>query len=211
MITTLLNTVAVAVLSQPAHGETAHQAGAHAAEAAGHAAGAAGHAEPAGVLPTVTQGIVPAIVSLVVFAIVFAVLAVKVWPTISKALDERANKIKGEIEAAEAARMTAKAALEEYQANLAQARAEAQKMIADAKAQQQGQFAEMKSKADAELAAMKSKAVAEIDAARKAALADVYTQAGTLATSVAGKILQREVNAGDQQRFVSEALAGMKN
>ncbi|MBY0308566.1 MAG: F0F1 ATP synthase subunit B [Phycisphaerales bacterium] len=183
--------------------------------AQGHGATAQpGHTEPheaVGPIPTTHQGLATAITAIVVFCVVLAVLATKVWPTISKALDERANKIKGEIEAAEAARMTAKAALEEYQANIAQARAEAQKMIADAKAQQQVQFAEMKAKADAELAAMKSKAVAEIDAARKAALADVYTKTAALATAVAGKILQREVNAADQQRFVNEALAGIKN
>lgn len=202
MITTFINTVAIAVFAQPAeHGATtAHGAADHAA-----------HIEPAGVIPTPAQGIIPGIVSLVVFGIVFAVLAVKVWPMISKALDERANKIKDEIDAAEEARATAKAALEEYQANLAQARTEAQKMIADAKAQQQVQFAELKVKADAELGAMKAKAVGEIEAAKKAAIAEVYTQAGTLATNIAGRILQHEVSSADQGRFVSEALASLKN
>lgn len=199
----------LAVTALPAAMAFAQEHGA----AAGHAAAAAEkHGEEAvGAIATPEQGAATAITALVVFLIVFAVLAAKVWPAISKALDERANKIKSEIEAAEAARMTAKAALEEYQANIAHARAEAQKMIADAKAQQQVQFAEMKAKADAELTAMKAKAVGEIDAAKKAALAEVYNQTATLATSVAGKILQREVNGNDQQRFVSEALAGMKN
>jgi F-type H+-transporting ATPase subunit b len=184
----------------------------HAPAATTHATGAhADEHEVVGAIATKEQGVATAITALVVFIVVLAVLGAKVWPAISKALDERANKIKGEIEAAEAARMTAKAALEEYQANLAQARTEAQKMIADAKAQQQVQFAEMKAKTDAELAAMKAKAIGEIDAAKKAALAEVYNQTATLATSVAGKILQREVNSNDQQRFVSEALAGMKN
>jgi F-type H+-transporting ATPase subunit b len=167
--------------------------------------------KPAEAIAGVKEGTATGITAIVIFIVVLVILGAKVWPAIAKGLDERANKIKSEIEAAEAARMTAKAALEEYQANIAQARAEAQKMIADAKAQQQVQFAEMKSKADAELTAMKSKAVAEIDAAKKAALAEVYTQTANLATTVAGKILQREVNAGDQGRFVSEALAGMKN
>jgi F-type H+-transporting ATPase subunit b len=176
-----------------------------------HGAAAKGHEEAVGAIATPEQGAATAITALVVFIIVLAVLGAKVWPAISKALDERANKIKSEIEAAEAARMTAKAALEEYQANIAQARAEAQKLIADAKAQQQVQFAEMKAKADAELTAMKAKAVGEIDAAKKAALAEVYTQTAALATTVAGKILQREVTSADQNRFVSEALAGMKN
>jgi F-type H+-transporting ATPase subunit b len=202
MLNTLLSTFALAIFAQPEHSPVA---GEHAA------GGGAAHIEPAGVLPTVAQGIVPAIVSLVVFVVVLLLLSKFVWPKIAGALDERANKIKGEIDAAEAARMTAKAALEEYQASLAQARTEAQKMIADAKAQQTLQFAEMKAKNDAELNAAKAKAVAEIDAAKKAALAEVYTQTATLATTVASKILQREVSSADQGRFVSEALAGMKN
>ncbi|MDP1662832.1 MAG: F0F1 ATP synthase subunit B [Phycisphaerales bacterium] len=196
MITTLLNTIAAATFAEPE-------------PMGGHTAGT--HIEPAGVLPTVAQGIVPAVVSLVVFVTVLLLLSKFVWPKIAGALHERADKIKNEIEAAESARMTAKAALEEYQSSLAQARAEAQKMIAEAKAQQQVQFAELRVKADAELTAMKAKAVGEIDAAKKAALAEVYSQTATLATAVAGKILQREVNSADQGRFVSEALAGMKN
>jgi F-type H+-transporting ATPase subunit b len=68
-----------------------------------------------------------AITALVVFAVVFAVLATKVWPTITKGLDERANKITGEIEAAENARKQAKDALEQYQQSLKQARAEARR------------------------------------------------------------------------------------
>lgn len=207
MISALLNTVALALYAQPGHGEAATAA--HQATEGAHAA--AGNIEPAGVLPTMSQGIVPAIVSLVVFVAVFAVLSVMVWPKITKALDERADKIKGEIDAAEAARAQAKKSLEEYEKNLAQAHAEAQKMIADAKAIQQAQLAEMKAKADAELAAMKSKAIGEIDAAKKAALAELYTHTATLSTAVAAKILQREVNAADQGRFVTEALAGMKN
>jgi len=201
MLITLINTVAIAAFVQPGHEGHDH----------GAAAAAGEHIDQAGVLPTPAQGIIPGVVSLVVFVVVFGLLSVMVWPKISKALDERANKIKSEIEAAEAARMTAKAALDEYQASLSQARAEAQKMIAEAKAQQQVQFAEMKAKNDAELAAAKAKAIAEIDAAKKAALAEVYTQTATLATTVAGKILQREVSSADQGRFVSEALAGMKN
>ena len=47
--------------------------------------------EAVGAIPTQSQGIASAVTALVVFALVFAVLAVKVWPTISTALDERAN------------------------------------------------------------------------------------------------------------------------
>ena len=53
--------------------------------------------------------------ALVVWLIAFVILAVKVWPVITKGLDERNDKILGEIKAAEDARSQAKQALAEYE------------------------------------------------------------------------------------------------
>ncbi len=160
----------------------------------------------AGAIPSLKEGLASAVTALVVFAIVFAVLAVKVWPTISKALDERANKIKDEIEAAEMARSQAKDALEQYQQSLSQARAEAQKEIDKARAQAQQIAAELKAKADVELGAMREKALKDIDAAKRAAVAEVYTQAAELSTSLAGKVLKRNISASDNQGLIEESI-----
>lgn len=165
--------------------------------------------ETVGAMPSQAQGLATGITAVVVFVIVAVFLQIVVWPKITKGLDDRANKIKEEIESAEAARMQAKMALDQYEKSLSEARAEAQKMIEQAKAMQATQLAEMKTRADAELANMKGKAIADIEAAKKQALSDIYSQTSTLATSVAGKILKREVNAGDQSRFIQEALAGL--
>lgn len=160
----------------------------------------------AGVLPTIEQGVVPMIVAFLVFAVVFAVLATKVWPTITKGLEERARKITEEIEAAENARKQAKDALEQYQQSLNQARAEAQKMIEQARAQQVALAAELKAKADVELGQMRERAMRDIEAAKRAAITEMYTQQSNLATAVASKILRRELNAGDQDALVQESL-----
>lgn len=172
-----------------------------------HGDHAHGSHEAVGAIPTVKQGVVTGITALVVFTLVFAVLALKVWPAITKGLDERAAKIRSEIEAAEAARKQAKDALASYERSLSEARAEAQQMLDHAKADQQKLTAELKTKADAELNAMKERAKREIDSARRAAVAEIYAEASSLATSIAGKILAREVNAADQQRLVNEAVA----
>lgn len=180
---------------------------------AGHADGAAHageHAVPkAGVLPEVNQGIIPMIVSILVFVVVFAVLAVKVWPPIVKSLNEREAKIRSEIESAEMARQQAKAALDQYERALADARAQGQRELEKAKALQAQQLSEMRAKADADLAQAKDKAMREIDAAKKIAIQEVYAQGAALSTMVAGRILKRELNASDQQRFVDEALANL--
>jgi len=164
----------------------------------------------AGVLPRPEEGIVPSLVSLVVFGIVFAVIATTVWPKIAKGLDERATKIREEIAAAEDARKQAKEALEQYEKSLADARAEAQRMLEKTKAQQQELANELRAKADAELTAMKERVRRDIESAKRAALAEIYNETANLATSVAAKILQREVTPRDQQRLVDESLAQLR-
>ncbi|MBX3363204.1 MAG: F0F1 ATP synthase subunit B [Phycisphaeraceae bacterium] len=170
------------------------------------ASAAADPAAEAQVVPPWQQGLMPLLVSLVVFAAAFAILSVKVWPVIVKALDERAKKIEAEIAAAEAARKQAKDALEEYERSLSQARAEAQKMLEETRAQQGRLAAELKAKADADLSMMRERAMKDIESAKRAALNEIYAETATLATHVATKVLGREVSAADQSRLVDESL-----
>lgn len=172
--------------------------------------GASKEGAPKGeLLAPLKQGLPAMIAAFLIFGLVFFILSGKAWPGILSGLKNREAKIQGEIEAAEMARMQAKMALEQYEKSLAEARTSAQKMIADAKAQQAQQIAEQRTKAEAELAGMRAKLMNDIEAAKKAALAEIYAQSAQLATGVAGRILQREVNSGDQQRFVEEALSGL--
>lgn len=168
------------------------------------------HPAPAGVVPTGPQGIVPMLVAIGVFFVVFAVLSAKVWPTIVKGLKDREMKIRSSIEEAEAAQKQAKAALAQYEQNLAAARAEAQKMLDDAKTQQQAIAAELKAKSDIELASLRDKAKRDIDAAKSAAIAEIHSYATSMATSIAAKILKREITPQDQQKLIQESLREMQ-
>lgn len=186
-------TASAALASDPAHG---------------------GAVEKVGVIPTINQAIVAPIVTLVVFAIVLAIIAVKVWPLINKGLSDRENKIRGEIESAEQARKQAKDALDEYQRSLENARAESQKMIETTRAQQGQLAAELKAKADVELGQLRERAMKDIDTAKRAALAEIYSEAVSLASTAAAKILRREVRPEDQRILVEEsvrALQAVKN
>jgi F-type H+-transporting ATPase subunit b len=172
-----------------------------------------GH-EAVGALPTAKQGLATGITALVVFALAAAFLGVFVWPKISKGLDDRAQKIKDEIEAAELARQQAKDALEQYQQSLSQARTQAQAEIDKARAQAQQIAAELKAKADVELSAMREKAMRDIDNAKRTAVSEIYDQSTQLATIMAGKILQRNVQVQDGDRIFQESLQqlqAMKN
>jgi len=168
-------------------------------------------AEKSSVIESKEAGIIPGVTAIALFLIVFGILAVMVWPKIVAGLDERNEKIVGEIAAAEEARKQAKEALDEYEKNLASARAESQKMLEETRAQQGALAAQLKATADAELSAMREKAVADIDAAKKQALNELYSESVNLATVMAGKILAREVTVDDQQKLMDESLAEMKS
>lgn len=170
--------------------------------------------EKAGVVPTISQGIVPMIVSLVVFAAVLAILSAKVWPKVVQGLKDRENKIREEIESAEMARQQAKDSLEQYQQSLSQARAEAQKMIESARQQQAVLSAQLRAQADAELAALRDRARKDIEAAKRAAVAELYNEATSLATLMASKVLKRQVTQADTNALVEESvkqLAALRN
>lgn len=196
-----LSALLPAVLTAPAQAQ--HALATHTVLAAAAPEGA----DKSGVIATPKQGLAPAITALVVFAIVCVVLMTQVWPKIVTGLDERAQKIRDEIAAAEAARKQAADRLDEYESSLAEARAEAAKMIEDTKAKQATIAAELRSKADKELTDLRQKALADIENAKKAALSEIYNESVALATTMAGRILQREVTVDDQQRLVSESLA----
>jgi F-type H+-transporting ATPase subunit b len=162
------------------------------------------------VIPTWFQGAAPKLAALVVFGIVFAVLASGAWPKIAKGLADRENKLRSEIEAAELARKQAKEALEEYQQSLQQARAEAQRMIDQAKSQQLAVAASEKAKLEAELAKERERALRDIEAAKKAAVGELYNQSAALATTLAGKILKRNITPSDHQQLIDESLVQMQ-
>ncbi len=182
-----------------------------AATAPAAAAAAADGAEKHGAVPTWQQGLITFGTTIIVFGIVLFVLGKFVWPNIAGGLDDRANKIRDEIAAAELSQKQAKAALDEYEKNLADARAEAQRMIDEAKTKQQQIAAQLKAEADVELSQMRERATKDIETAKRAAINEIYSEATNTATMIAGKILQREISADDQRRLVEESLQQLQS
>ncbi|MEM1329263.1 MAG: F0F1 ATP synthase subunit B [Planctomycetota bacterium] len=200
----LMLLVASLALAPVAHaapeGDATHAAETHTAEHGDH-----GH-EKGGVIPGVKQGLVTGLATIIVFGIVLFILGTQVWPKILGGLNERSEKIRSEIAGAEEARKQAKRALEEYEANLAEARAESQKMLENTKAEQAKLAADLKARADKELSEMRDKAMRDIDAAKRQALNEVYSEAALLATTVAAKILKREISEQDTSALIDESL-----
>lgn len=168
-----------------------------------------GHAAAAPANPLSFQ-VVPFVSTLIVFGIVFWILSSKVWPKISGALQAREDKIRSEIEDAERARRQANAALQQYEKALAEARAEAAKIIDQTKIEQQKLAAQLRAKTEADLNALRDSAMRDMEAAKRSAITEIYSQMAATATTIASKILEREINSSDQQRLVEETLGGLE-
>ncbi|MEE9212864.1 MAG: F0F1 ATP synthase subunit B [Phycisphaeraceae bacterium] len=171
---------------------------------AGHvlAATEAGEAAPSVFAGTIAQSIA----AMIVFLLLLAILWKAAWGPILKGLQDRENKIKADLEHAEAAARDATATLEQYKTQLAEAQAEVRKIIDQGRAAADRLAAKLKDQAQADITQIHQRAQRDIKTAKEQAISEVYAQTAMLATQVAGKILQRQINAEDQQRFVQESL-----
>lgn len=145
--------------------------------------------------------------AVVLFSLFAAILGVVVWPKIVGALQAREAKLEGDLVGAETARKEAEAALSEYKAKIAEAQKEAQSVVEEARKNAEQAASKIKAETEKEIAKMNERAQAEIASAKDAALNEVYAQAAELSTQIAGRILQREINAADQQQLISDSLS----
>ncbi len=142
----------------------------------------------------------------IVFIALFMLLKSKAWGPILKGLQDRENKIKNDLEEAERQNKQAAETLKEYQSQLADAQNQARKVIEQARTDASRLAQQEKDQAIAEINSMRQRAEADIRAAKEQAVSEIYTQVATVSTQVAGKILQREVNADDNQQLIEQAL-----
>jgi F-type H+-transporting ATPase subunit b len=147
--------------------------------------------------------------AIIVFLILLAVLYKYAWGPILQGLQQREEKIRGDLEEAEKANAEAKRTLEEYQQKLTEARNETRQMIEKARDDAEKLHAKLKSDAEQEAATVRKRAADEIRSAKEEALEEIYARTAALATDVAGRILQRQVTDEDTQRLVDESLEEM--
>jgi len=127
--------------------------------------------------------------SLVIVVILFFVFQKYALPKFQAILDERAEKIEGGLQHAEAAQAEAAALRAEYEQQLADARTEAARIKEAARAEGGAISAEIKAKATADAARTVETAQRQIEAERQQAAVSLRADVGALATELASKIV----------------------
>ncbi|MEU2154110.1 F0F1 ATP synthase subunit B [Streptomyces sp. NPDC019396] len=149
------------------------------------------------------------VIGLIAFAIVFGFLAKKLLPNINKVLDERREAIEGGIEKAESAQIEAQSVLEQYKAQLAEARHEAARLRQEATEQGAAIITEMRAEGQRQREEIVAAGHAQIEADRKAAATALRQDVGKLATNLAGKLVGESLEDHARQsrtidRFLDE-------
>lgn len=144
------------------------------------------------------------IVGLVAFALLFFFLRAKVYPIFERTYAERAAAIQGGAAKAEEAQAEANRLLEEYRAQLADARGEAARIREDAKQQGAAIVAQARQDAEAEAKRVAARAEAQLQAEREQVLRELRGEVGTLATTLAGKVVGESLQDDDRSRRVVE-------
>ncbi|MGN6501399.1 MAG: F0F1 ATP synthase subunit B [Pseudolysinimonas sp.] len=148
----------------------------------------------------------------IAFVIILVVMIWKAVPRLNAALDARSDAIAGGIKRAEEAQAEAKAALDKYNAQLAEARGEAGRIKEEAREDAKRIRAELVEQAQAEAARIVSNAQNQIEAERAAALVSLRSEVGSLALDLASGVIGESLSddkkaAGLVDRFLADLAA----
>jgi F-type H+-transporting ATPase subunit b len=147
----------------------------------------------------------------VAFVILMGVLGyVGVHRTVLKALDNRAARIKAELDEARRLKDEASKLLAEYKTRQSKAEAEAQEIIASAKAEAERIAVEAKAKLEDFVARRTKTAESKIALAEAQALADVRAAAANAAVEAASTILSQSVKGSVADDLLAKGIAEVR-
>jgi F-type H+-transporting ATPase subunit b len=127
------------------------------------------------------------------FIIVFGFLAWKGVPAIKKTMADRTDRIRGDLEGAEAAK------------------AEANRVLEEARQQGDAVRREQEQRLQTELAAMRERAAADVEAAKSQAIADLRGEVAQLAIGAAEVVVGRNLDRDTQTQLVEQYIASVGN
>ena len=128
------------------------------------------------------------------------------YPAIKGAMIDRADKVQGDLDAAERAKADAETVKAEYEAKLADAKAESGRIIEEARQSADQLKADQQARLNEELAAARAAAQADIDAAKGQAMAELRGEVATIAIGAAETVVGANLDREAQTRLVEDYI-----
>lgn len=146
------------------------------------------------------------IAQIINFVILLAILAKFAWKPIMQALEDRQNKIAGDLANAEKEREAAENLRQEYQQQLAEARAQAQSIIDKATKLAEQTKDQIIEEARAENARLLKAAEEQIAVERERALAQMRSEVVALSMAAATKIIEQNLDTNANAKLVADFI-----
>lgn len=148
-------------------------------------------------------------VELLIFLLVLGVVWRYVVPPVKRAMNDRQEMIRRQIEESERARKALQEAEARYQEALAEARVEAAKIREAARADAQAIKDELRQQADQEVARIQQRGEEQLASQRERVVRELRAEVGRLAVELAGRIVGESLaddarRAGTVDRFLDE-------
>jgi F-type H+-transporting ATPase subunit b len=156
------------------------------------------------------ENLYPHASELIVGAISFAIIYFFLWkwvlPRMNALLEERREKIQGEMERAETTRSDADEVLANYKAQLASARDEGNRIIDEARKTADQLRVDLQSRAEEESHSIVARAQEEIRAERDRVFQELRIQVGQIAVELAGKVVGESLDTSAHTRLIDEYI-----
>ena len=143
---------------------------------------------------------------LITFGVLYLVMWKVALPRIANLLQERQERIDGDLERAQKLRDDAEAVLEAYEKTIAEGRARAQDVLREAMAAMAKDSDDQHAALTGRLATQTAEAEARINDARDRALEDIRSVAAQTAQAAAGRLIGADVADDEAERAVAAAL-----
>jgi F-type H+-transporting ATPase subunit b len=147
------------------------------------------------------------IAQLVNFTILLVILRLFAWGPLTKMLDERRERIRESLAAADEAKASVAESGRQAQEQIDAARREGQQLIAQAQEIANRIQADARAQAQGESEAALARARAEIQLERDTAIADLRREFAGLTISAAEKVINSSLDRNAHKRLIDEALA----
>lgn len=136
------------------------------------------------------------------FALLFGFMVWKGFPAVKGAMDARSERIRADLDEADRAKAEAMRVQADYEAQLADAKAEAARMIDDARTQADQLKQELSARAEADIADMRERAAADIEAGRQQAITDLRSEVSEIALGAAERVVGASLDRETQSQLI---------
>lgn len=142
----------------------------------------------------------------IAFIIIYLIMSKLAWPSVLKMMEDRENKIAGDLKAAEEARTKAETEAKNVDLAIDEAQRQAADIIAQAKRKAQEERAQILADAQKDAAVTIARGKDVIDAERKRAMEDLSKSVIDLSVEIASKIVGNDLSDDEHRALAAKYL-----